>query len=109
MTLVNAVMKVKYGKAPDKGRAVAATCGLLAEAAFAVGSAGAPYIQALKMQPAIRIERTTCGLRSSANPLTDNLTPQETRNQDAPEVGEGKMGANFVDRKDFKADAPRDY
>jgi hypothetical protein len=35
---------------------------------FTVGSArtpsaGVPYIQALKMEPAIRIERTTCGLR----------------------------------------------
>jgi hypothetical protein len=28
MTLVNAVWKVNYGKAPDKGRAVVATCGL---------------------------------------------------------------------------------
>ena len=69
MTLVNAVMKVKCGKAPDEGRAVAATCGLLAAEAFAVGavgipSAGVPYIQALKMEPAIRIERTTCGLRN---------------------------------------------
>jgi integrase len=41
---------------------------VVAEAAFAVGalgtpSAGGPYIQALKMEPAIRIERTTCGLR----------------------------------------------
>ena len=42
MTLVNAVMKVKCGKAPDKGRAVAATCGLLAAEAFAVGSVGLP-------------------------------------------------------------------
>ena len=69
MTLVNGVMKVKCGKAPDKGRAVATTCGLLAAEAFAVGSvgtpsAGVPYIQALKMEPAIRIERTTCGLRN---------------------------------------------
>jgi hypothetical protein len=41
---------------------------VVAEGAFAVGgvgtpSAGVPYIQALKMEPAIRIERTTCGLR----------------------------------------------
>jgi hypothetical protein len=41
---------------------------VVAEAAYAVGtvrtpSAGVPYIQALKMEPAIRIERTTCGLR----------------------------------------------
>jgi len=42
---------------------------VVAERAFAVGaigtpSAGVPYIQALKMEPAIRIERTTCGLRN---------------------------------------------
>ena len=41
---------------------------VVAEAAFVVGavgtpSAGAPYIQAFAMEPAIRIERTTCGLR----------------------------------------------
>ena len=41
----------------------------VAEGAFAVGavgtpSTGVPYIQALKMEPAIRIERTTCGLRN---------------------------------------------
>ena len=41
---------------------------VVAEAAYTVGtvgtpSAGVPYIQALKMEPAIRIERTTCGLR----------------------------------------------
>jgi len=43
--------------------------------------------QGLKMEPAIRIERTTCGLRSSATPTTDNLTPQETTHQDAPKWG----------------------
>ena len=41
----------------------------VAEAVFAVGAVGTPsarvpYIQALKMEPAIRIERTTCGLRN---------------------------------------------
>ena len=41
---------------------------VVACAAFVMGStgtplAGVPYIQALKMEPAIRIERTTCGLR----------------------------------------------
>ena len=49
-------------------------------------SAWVPYIQALKMEPAIRIERTTCGLRNSDNPTSDNLTPEETTNQDTPEV-----------------------
>jgi hypothetical protein len=39
------------------------------------------------MEPAIRIERTTCGLRISDNPTSDNLTPQETTTQDASEVG----------------------
>jgi hypothetical protein len=39
------------------------------------------------MEPAIRIERTTCGLRISPDPHTDNLTPQETTNQDAPDMG----------------------
>ena len=49
---------------------------------------GVPYIQALKMEPAIRIERTTCGLRIPDNPTPDNLTPQETTNQQLPFVGE---------------------
>jgi integrase len=44
---------------------------VVAEEAFAVGAAGTssmgvPYIQALAMEPAIRIERTTCGLRMEA-------------------------------------------
>jgi hypothetical protein len=65
---------------------------LVAEPAFAVGavgtpSAGVPCIQALAMEPAIRIERTTCGLRNSDNPTSDNLTPQETTKQDAPIMG----------------------
>ena len=38
-----------------------------------------------KMEPAIRIERTTCGLRISSDPNTDNPTPQETTDQDDPE------------------------
>jgi hypothetical protein len=44
-------------------------------------------LHSLKMEPAIRIERTTCGLRISDNPISDNLTPQETTNQDAPDMG----------------------
>jgi len=39
------------------------------------------------MEPAIRIERTTCGLRITPSPTSDNLTPQETANEDAPDVG----------------------
>ena len=29
----------------------------------------------------------TCGLRISSDPTTDNLTPQETTSQDAPDMG----------------------
>jgi hypothetical protein len=48
-----------------------------------------PHIlQALAMEPANRIERTTCGLRISDSPTSDNLTPQETTNQDAPDMGD---------------------
>ena len=38
------------------------------------------------LEPAIRIERTTCGLRNSASPAMDSLPPQETTHQDAPEM-----------------------
>src|SRR6476469_2853798 len=31
--------------------------------------------------------RLTCGLRNSKNPTSDNLTPQQTTKDDAPEVG----------------------
>ena len=70
---------------------------VVAEAAFAVGavgtpSTGVPCIQAIKMEPAIRIERTTCGLRISDSPISDNLTPQETTMQDAPDMGPGGAG-----------------
>jgi len=53
MTLFNAVLKGQLWKAPDKGRAGAATC----------------------------------GFRISDGPTSDNLTPQETTKQDAPEMG----------------------
>ena len=39
------------------------------------------------MEPAIRIERTTCGLRISDNPTSVDLTPQETTKQDGLEMG----------------------
>ena len=39
------------------------------------------------VEPAIRIERTTCGLRISDSPTSDNLTPQETTNQDSLDMG----------------------
>jgi hypothetical protein len=51
------------------------------------GSSLRGFYQPLKMEPAIRIERTPCGLRISASPTSDNLTPQETTNQDAPDMG----------------------
>jgi hypothetical protein len=44
------------------------------------------------MEPEIRIERTTCGLRISSDPNTDNLTPQETANQDALDMGPDGAG-----------------
>jgi hypothetical protein len=44
------------------------------------------------MEPAIRIERTTCGLRNSDNATSDNLSPQETTNQDVSEVGADGAG-----------------
>jgi len=46
-----------------------------------------PYLQALTMESATRIEPATCGLRNSENPTSDNLNPQETTSQDAPDVG----------------------
>jgi hypothetical protein len=45
-----------------------------------------PYLQGLTMEPATRIEWATCGLRNSEIPISDNLTPQETTNQMAPEM-----------------------
>ena len=36
---------------------------------------------AVKMEPAIRIERTTCGLRISSDATSDNVTTQETTTQ----------------------------
>ncbi len=44
------------------------------------------------MEPAIRIERTTCGVRISDSPTSDNLTPQETTNEDASDVGADGAG-----------------
>jgi hypothetical protein len=49
-------------------------------------------VKKAKMEPAIRIERTTCGLRISDNPTSDNLTPQETTNQDASDMGQDGAG-----------------
>ena len=33
------------------------------------------------------MNRATCGLQSSTSPTSDNLTPQETTNQDSPDMG----------------------
>ena len=41
---------------------------------------------------AIRIERTTCGLRISDSPTSHNLTPQETTTQDTQEMCAGGAG-----------------
>ena len=46
-----------------------------------------PEIPWSALEPAIRIERTTCGLRNSDSPTSDNLTPQEATKQDAPDMG----------------------
>ena len=45
------------------------------------------YFQAFTMEPATRIERATCGLRIPQNPTSDNLKPQETTKEDAPDMG----------------------
>ena len=39
------------------------------------------------VEPATGIELATCGLRNFENTTSDNLTPQETTNQVAPEMG----------------------
>ncbi len=52
------------------------------------------------MEPAIRIERTTCGLRISDSPTSDNLTPQETTNQDAPDMGADGAGLSCPGRSE---------
>jgi hypothetical protein len=46
-----------------------------------------PEIPRKVLEPATGIEPATCGLRISDSPTSDNLTPQETTNQDAPEMG----------------------
>jgi len=39
------------------------------------------------MEPATRIERATCGLRTVPDPTADNLNPQETTTQEVGEMG----------------------
>jgi hypothetical protein len=39
-----------------------------------------------------RKQASTCGLRISDSPTSDNLTPQETTNQDAPDMGADGAG-----------------
>ena len=43
-------------------------------------------------EPAIRIERTTCGLRISDSSTSDNLTPQETTKQGTADLGPDGAG-----------------
>ena len=45
-----------------------------------------PYLKALTMEPATRIERATYGLRNSAKATSDNVTPQETTKHDASDT-----------------------
>ncbi len=40
--------------------------------------------------PPIRIERTTRGLGITPSTTSDNLTPQETTNQDSPDMGQDR-------------------
>jgi hypothetical protein len=35
----------------------------------------------------VKSQLATCGLRNSENPTSDNLKPQETRNQDSDDMG----------------------
>jgi len=44
------------------------------------------------MEPAIRVERTTSGLRISDGRTLDDLTPQETTNQASGEMGPDGAG-----------------
>jgi len=46
-----------------------------------------PYAVPYADWKATWIEQATCGLRNSDNPPSDNLTPQETTNQAAPDIG----------------------
>ncbi len=39
------------------------------------------------MEPATRIERATCGLRTVPNPTSDYLSPRETTTQEVGEIG----------------------
>jgi hypothetical protein len=39
-----------------------------------------------------RLRSLTCDLRISDSPTSDNLTPQETTNQDAPDMGADGAG-----------------
>lgn len=43
------------------------------------------------MEPAIRIERTTCGLRISDSPTSDNVSPQETTIAIAPDMAADRV------------------
>ena len=45
-----------------------------------------------KIETGAQIERATCGLRILDSPTSDNLTPQETTKEEAPEVGTDGAG-----------------
>ena len=47
-----------------------------------------PEIPWKGLEPATRIERATCGLRTGPDPTSDNVTPQETTTQDSPDMGQ---------------------
>ena len=71
------------------------------------------------MEPAIRIERTTCGLQISDNPTSDNLTPQETTDQADLEVdadgaglscpGSSLVAEMYLDNSDPLIKSPAEY
>ena len=44
------------------------------------------------MEPATRIERAACGLRFLESPTAENVTPQKTTSEAAPEVGPDGTG-----------------
>ena len=58
-----AVDEVQYLGVLGRGSKVVAEAGKVGRSPLG-GSPSLPYIQALRMEPAIRIERTTCGLRN---------------------------------------------
>jgi hypothetical protein len=102
---------------------------MVADAAFAVGgvgtpSAGVPYIHALALETAIRIERTTCGLLVCIQGNSSNgskrytlcyhrsTSPAISSNPECFGVGSrhdrsaGLEGGTSLERRRFAADLP---